>query len=136
MAVMEKMKIGDLYKSDDWKTEKHVPVIESPEEVASDEMFDVKISIGKEVAHPNTTEHHIKWIKLYFMPEDGKFVHEVGTFEFSSHGADVDGPNQGPVSTHHAATCSLKIKKPGMLLATSYCNIHGLWENEKPIGLK
>ena len=28
----------------------------------ADEMFAVKVSLGKEIAHPNTTEHHIRWI--------------------------------------------------------------------------
>ncbi|MFP4316019.1 MAG: class II SORL domain-containing protein [Desulfovibrionales bacterium] len=135
MAVMEQTKISELYKSDDWKTEKHVPVIECPESVQADEMFNVKVTLGKEVAHPNTTEHHIKWIKVYFMPEGAKFVHEIGTFEFSAHGADVDGPNTGPVYTHHGVTCSMKTTKPGTLIATAYCNIHGLWENSQPLNL-
>jgi superoxide reductase len=39
------------------------------------------------------------------------------------------------VTTHHAVTCEMKTRKPGTLLATSYCNIHGLWESEKQIGL-
>jgi superoxide reductase len=30
----------------------------------------------------------------------------------------------------------MKINKPGELLATAFCNIHGLWENSKPIQLK
>ncbi len=37
--------IGDLFQSVDWKSEKHVPVIECPESVAADEMFEVKLSI-------------------------------------------------------------------------------------------
>jgi desulfoferrodoxin (superoxide reductase-like protein) len=28
---------------------------------------------------------------------------------------------------------ALKIKKPGVLVATSLCNIHGLWESGKTI---
>ena len=53
-------KFGELFQSADWKSEKHVPVIEGPDEVAADEVFDVKVTLGKEVAHPNTTEHHIR----------------------------------------------------------------------------
>jgi len=52
-------KIGELYQTADWKAEKHVPVIECPDRVIADEMFDVKVSLGMEIAHPNTTEHHI-----------------------------------------------------------------------------
>ncbi|MBC7256056.1 MAG: Neelaredoxin, partial [Chloroflexi bacterium] len=80
----------------DWKKEKHVPVIECPDEVKAGEYFDVKVSLGKEVAHPNTTEHHISYITLYFHPEGEKFVHQVGHYEFSAHGESVAGPNEGP----------------------------------------
>ncbi len=130
------MKAADLYKSDDWKNEKHVPVIECPDSVAADQMFDVKVSIGKEVAHPNTTAHHIAWIKLYFKPTGAKFPYEIGQFGFSAHGASTEGPDTSGVYTHHAVTCSFKTSKPGELLATSYCNIHGLWENSTAISVK
>ena len=129
-------KMGELYQSADWKTEKHVPVIEAPSEVAADELFDVKVTIGKEVSHPNKTEHHIQWIKLFFKPEGGKFPYQVGNFEFTAHGESTEGPDTGPVYTNHAATASMKISKPGTLLATSLCNIHGLWENSQEIKLK
>ena len=62
-------KIGDLIQAADWKAEKHVPVIECADEVKADEVFEVTVTIGKEVAHPNTTEHHISWMSLYFHPE-------------------------------------------------------------------
>jgi superoxide reductase len=51
---------GELYQNAVWKKEKHMPVIESPDQVKGDEFFEVKASIGKEVAHPNATEHHIR----------------------------------------------------------------------------
>lgn len=126
-------KMGELYQSADWKSEKHVPVIECPDQVKADEMFDVTVTLGKEVSHPNTTEHHIRWIQLYFHPDDGKFPYQVGNFEFTAHGESVDGPDQGPVYTHHAVTASMKIKKPGVLYAASLCNIHGLWEYAKEV---
>ncbi|MGD8960804.1 MAG: class II SORL domain-containing protein [Desulfobacteraceae bacterium] len=128
--------ISEVYQTADWKSEKHVPVIECPDSVAADEVFDVKVSLGKEVAHPNTTEHHIRWIQLYFKPEGDKFAYQVGNFEFCAHGESAAGADQGPVYTNHAATASLKVKKAGTLLATAFCNIHGLWENAKPLSLK
>jgi superoxide reductase len=130
------IKIGDLYQHADWKTEKHVPVIDCPDEVKADEIFEVNVSIGKEVAHPNTTEHHISWVRLYFHPDGDKFSYEVGNYEFNAHGESAEGPNKGPVYTHHGATATLKIKKSGTLYATSLCNIHGLWENAKVIRVK
>jgi superoxide reductase len=127
--------IGDLMQTADWKTEKHVPVIECPDKVGKDEMFDVKVSLGKVVAHPNTTEHHIRWIQLFFKPSDGNFAYQVGNFEFSAHGESTEVPNTGPVYTHHGATTSLKINQSGTLHATALCNIHGLWKNIKEISI-
>lgn len=46
------MKVGELYQTADWKSEKHVPVIECPDAVKADDMFEVKVSIGKEIATP------------------------------------------------------------------------------------
>lgn len=126
-------KIGELYKQADWKSEKHVPVIEAPDSVGADQVFEVKVSVGKEISHPNTTEHHIRWIKLYFMPEGGSAVYEVARLEFSAHGESGEGANQGPVHTHHQGSAFLKTQKSGTLYATSYCNIHGLWENAKAL---
>jgi superoxide reductase len=126
-------KIGEIFQSADWKSEKHMPVIECPDQVSADEIFDVKVTLGKEVAHPNTTEHHIRWIQLFFKPEGDKFPFQIGNFEFTAHGESVDGANKGPVYTNHTVTASLKIQKPGTLIAASYCNIHGLWEFEKSI---
>lgn len=119
----------------DWKTEKHVPVIECPESVKKDEVFDVKVGLGKEIAHPNTTEHHIRWINLYFHPAGEKFSYEVGHFEFNAHGESAAGANQGSVYTHHQVTVSMKTSKPGTLHALALCNIHGLWENSVEIEL-
>ena len=101
--------------------------------VRSSELFSLKATIGKEIAHPNTTEHHIRWITIYFHPEGDKFPYEVGHFEFSAHGESVDGPNKGVVYAHHEITTSLKISKPGIIYATSLCNIHGLWQSSKEI---
>lgn len=126
-------KLSDVIQSADWKAEKHVPVIECPDQVKADEFFTVKVSLGKAVAHPNTTEHHIRWIQLYFQPEGAKAPLQIGNFEFSAHGESVDGPNKGSVSTHHEVTASLKTGKPGTLSALAYCNIHGVWQSSKEL---
>jgi superoxide reductase len=125
--------LGELYQTADWKTEKHVPVIDCPDQVKADEFFPVTVTLGKEVAHPNTTEHHIRWISVYFHPEGDKFPSQIGHFEFTAHGESTEGPNQGPVYTHHEVTVSMKTAKPGVLYATSLCNIHGLWQSAKEI---
>jgi superoxide reductase len=127
------MKLGEKIQTADWKAEKHVPVVECPDQVEKDKFFQVKVSVGKEIPHPNTTEHHIRWIDVYFQPEGDKFVYQVGHFEFSAHGESVKGANQGPAYTHPEALFSLKVNGPGTLIALSLCNIHGLWESSKAI---
>ena len=129
-------KIVELVQEADWKTEKHVPVIECADEVKSDELFEIKITIGKEVAHPNTTEHHISWVSLYFLPQDEKFPHQIGRYEFNAHGASVQGPNTSSVYTQPAITTWMKTGKVGTLMAVSMCNIHGLWQSSKEIKIK
>lgn len=124
---------GELFQTGDWKTEKHVPVIECPDKVKAGEPFAVKVTLGKEIAHPNTTEHHIRWISVYFQPEGDKFTYEVGRFEFCAHGEAAAGPNQGPVYTSHQVTASMTVNKPGVLYAAALCNIHGLWQSSKEI---
>lgn len=130
------MKLTELVQTGDWKGEKHVPVIEAPESVSGGEVFRVEVSVGKEIPHPNTTEHHIRWIALYFKPEDGKFPFEVAKLDFESHGESVGGANQGPVYTEPHGMVSMKISVSGTLMALSYCNIHGLWENSVEIRVK
>ncbi len=126
-------KIGELFQTADWKSEKHVPVIKCPNSVRVDEPFDVQVAIGEEISHPNTTEHHIRWIRLFFKPEGEKFSYDVGCFEFNAHGEHVEGPDEGPVYTDHKVTATMKTRKSGILHAASYCNIHGLWENSTEI---
>lgn len=127
------MSFEGLFQSADWKQEKHVPVIEGPEVVKKGEVITFQVSVGKEIPHPNTTEHHIRWIELYFAPREGKFPYQLGRAEFTAHGESVEGANQGPAYTQPQAIFTVKLDRSGTLYATSYCNIHGLWRNEKSI---
>ncbi|MDR3433252.1 MAG: class II SORL domain-containing protein [Rouxiella aceris] len=127
------MKVAEIIQSADWKAEKHVPVLDAPDSVKAGEKFTVQAMVGKEIAHPNTTEHHIRWIRIYFKPDGGKFAYDVAFAEFSAHGEAVEGPNKGPVYTEPSLQAALKLSTSGTLLAVSYCNIHGLWEFAKPI---
>jgi superoxide reductase len=126
---------GELFQTADWKTEKHVPVIECPDRVKAGELFPVKVTLGKEIAHPNTTAHHIRWISVYFHPEGEKFPYQIGHCEFNAHGESTEGPDTSSIYTHHEVSLSLKTDKPGVLYATALCNIHGLWRSEKEIKL-
>ena len=129
------MRICDKIQEADWQKEKHVPVIECPDKVKAGEWVQVKASLGKAIAHPNTTEHHIRWIKVFFSPDGDKFTYEIGRFEFNAHGESAAGANQGPVHTNHEVAFSFKTSKPGTLHALAYCNIHGVWESGKRIEL-
>lgn len=123
------MTLASSIQTADWKREKHAPVIECPDQVKAGEAFEVQVSVGKEIAHPNTAEHHISWIDLYFQPEKSRFPFQVGRFEFSAHG-------EGGAFTTPTASVSLKVDKPGALRAMSFCNIHGLWESSKEISVE
>lgn len=121
----------DLFQGADWKKEKHVPVIEAPDKIKKGDALKITITVGKEIAHPNTTEHHIKWIEIYFLPDGEKFPYQIGRFEFMAHGESAQGPNMSTIYSNPEVVCSFKTEKTGMLLASSYCNIHGLWQNSK-----
>jgi len=108
------MKLGEVIKGANQEgKEKHVPVIElvSCEECGKNA---VKITVGKETPHPNTIEHHIKWVMLYGV-KGGVPVH-VATFDF--------GPTYGvPTVVAH-----VNLEDFSELIAVEYCNVHGLWE--------
>jgi len=109
------MQLGNLIKGTTQEgKEKHVPVIEL---VACPECGEnvVKITVGKEVPHPNTVEHHIRWIMLFGV-KSGLAVH-IATFDL--------GPTYGvPTVVTHA-----NLGDFSELVAIEYCNIHGLWES-------
>lgn len=126
---------GELYQTDNWRTEKHVPVIQCPDEFVAGETTAVTVSVGEGIPHPNTTEHHIRWIRLYVLPEDGTFAYEIGHFEFNAHGESTQGADTGTLYTRPKVTVEFRTGVPGVLYATAFCNIHGLWENSKEIGI-
>jgi superoxide reductase len=125
----------DLYQAADWKKEKHVPVIEAPAVVKKGETMQIAVSVGKEIAHPNTTPHHIRWIEVYFQPEGAKFPFQVARCDFAAHGESPEGPDTSTVYANPSIVCSFKTERPGTILASSYCNIHGLWESSQPLTL-
>ena len=119
------MGIANHIKSADWETEKHVPAIVLPETVKHGEPFDVEVSVGKEIPHPNPVEHHIAWIALHFVPDGSPVSVEIARADLSSH-----GPLAATGSTVKFSVC---LQKGGVFYATSYCNLHGLWSSSAPI---
>jgi superoxide reductase len=130
MAVMV-----DLIQSTNHKVEKHTPEIECPDRVKKGETVKVTVNVGKEFDHPNTPDHHISWIDLYFLPDNEKFPYQIGYNQFSAHGESRQGLETSGIYTHHECTLSFKTEKSGILIASSFCNVHGLWHNEKKINI-
>ncbi|MCX5693781.1 MAG: class II SORL domain-containing protein [Candidatus Omnitrophica bacterium] len=125
--------LRDLLQSADWKAEKHVPVIEGPDRVSKGEVLKIEVSVGKQIAHPNTTEHHIRFIELYFLATGEKFPYQLARFEFNAHGESAQGPNTSTIFSEPKVSAIFKTEKGGLIMATAYCNIHGLWRSEKEV---
>ncbi|MFZ7132664.1 MAG: class II SORL domain-containing protein [Eubacteriales bacterium] len=121
--------LSELIQRGDWKSEKHVPIILVPQNVVKEEPFNITVSIGEEIPHPNTLEHHIKWIKVFYQPDSGKFPIEIATTVFDSHG-------ESGIFTDYTATIKFKASESGVLYALSYCNIHGLWQSQADLKCK
>jgi superoxide reductase len=81
--------------------EKHVPFIERLENGT------VKVSVGKETAHPMEAKHYIQWIEL---SADGMVLRK--------HLQPTDAPEAVFAVTG------------GTLAARELCNVHGLWKNQ------
>ncbi|HID55126.1 TPA: desulfoferrodoxin [Candidatus Poribacteria bacterium] len=97
--------------------EKHVPQIEAPSKVKAGEPFQVTVIVGKEVPHPNTVEHHIKWIQVYSKEDGPRGLVHVATFDL------------GPTYAEPRVTFTMKLEKSSTLYVLEYCNVHGVWDN-------
>jgi superoxide reductase len=133
-GIMTELK--EQWQSGEWKSEKHVPVIDCPDAFKKSETICATITVGKEIPHPNTAAHHIQWIDLYFLPEGEKFSYQVGRFECTAHGASIQGPDTSTIYTNPVVSIEFKTDKSGTIMAASYCNIHGLWQSSKKIHLQ
>ncbi len=123
---MEKKDLGILINTFDsaageavGKRESHTPKIEAPDKVKADEVMTIKVSVGP---HPNTVEHSIRWLEVFFY-EDGRAFNPVMLAKVS-----FNAPTTDP-------EISLKVKftKTGVIHALEYCNLHGLWSAKKEI---
>jgi len=101
------------------KVETHTPKITAPDKVKAGEEFQVTITVGP---HPNTVQHSIRKIKVYFAEEGRPFnpIH-LATVELE------------PEYAEPKVTLTVKLKKSGTIYAVEYCNLHGLWEARKEV---
>lgn len=114
------MRFGDILNTKEKEgKEKHVPVIEIKKGAEGGEDL-INITVGKEVPHPNTIEHHIKWIQFYGVKKTNQVIH-LGTFDI------------GPTYAAPKVTTYVKTSEFKTLIALEYCNIHGVWENSLDI---
>ena len=126
--------LSGTIQSADWKSEKHAPMIDAPAEVRAGEVFTATVHLGAAIAHPNTPQHHIAWMALYYLPEGGRQAIELARAEFSAHGASMTG-DPGPAVSQPRFSADVQLAKGGTLQALAYCNLHGLWQSSKPIAV-
>ncbi len=101
-----------IHKPAEEEKEKHTPDILIVDEKT------VKLMCGKEILHPSTDKHYIAWLKLYGIDKDDK-LHELGTHYPT------------PVLSDPVAYFTVDVNNYKAFHAIEFCNIHGLWENEK-----
>ena len=122
-------KFGDLIYSPEVaageaisKAETHTPKIEAPDQVKAGEPFYIKIKVGP---HPNTLQHSIRWIEVYF-EEEGRPFNPIMLSRI----------HLEPELVEPEVTLKLVLKKSGVIYALEYCNLHGVWEGRKAITVK
>ena len=104
--------------------EKHVPHIDAPANVRAGEPFQVTVTVGKETAHPNTIQHHIKWVQIFAKEDGPRPVMHVATFDF------------GPVYAVPRVSFTMMLNESSDIIAMEYCNLHGLWDNSVKVEVK
>jgi len=91
---------------------KHTPVVEAPNKVEKGEWFEVKVVVGKDIAHPNTKGHWIQCVSLW-----------AGDFKVAR--AELE-----PERAASEVVFKVKLEETATLTAFAYCNLHGLWQSE------
>lgn len=95
---------------------KHIPVINAPAQVKSEEYFEICVHVGKLLEHPNERSHFIEFIDVY---ADELFLARV----------DLTAVNTSP-----KVTLSLALSEAAHeLRAYARCNMHGVWIGTSPI---
>jgi superoxide reductase len=101
------------------KREGHTPKIEAPAKAKPDEAVRIIVSVGP---HPNTVEHSIRWIAVFYY-EEGRAFNPLTLAKVS-----FNAPTTEP-----EITLVVKLQKSGVIHALEYCNLHGLWSGKREI---
>lgn len=120
----------------EFKEERHIPLINIPKRIKKNEDFTVKVTVGKDALHPHTKDHYIRWIEVFFQTRDAIAPNEIRKFEFPPCEGGAATPEGSNASTPREITINFKTAKAGTIFATSYCNIHGLWQNSRHIEIE
>ena len=111
------MRIGDIFKTAAVEgREKHVPFIRVGRGEGKGGTDVVHVTVGHEMPHPNTLEHHIAWVELFGVRKDGQVI-RLGRADFAPGYTSPDVHFQVPVD-EFKTFCALE-----------YCNLHGVWES-------
>lgn len=110
------MKLSEVIKTGvEEGKEKHVPFILVRNCEGCGELS-VTVKVGEKIFHPSTVEHYIEYIELFGITQEKKLI-LITKFELGKE-------NTIPyVKTHIKKGLFKKI------IALSFCNLHGLWEN-------
>ena len=118
LSINKDFSLTELNKPADWNNlpdmaKKHVPIIDSPKVVKTNESFSLKIKIGgiDGVEHPNSLSHWINWVTIYA----GERL--ISRIEFGSELTDK-----------YVAEIKTTLNKSTTLKAQAFCNLHGIWE--------
>lgn len=101
------------------KVKSHTPRIDAPDSVKAGKLFEIKVTLGP---HPNTAEHSIRRVDVYFYEEERPFNPILLATVMLT-----------PAFAEPNVQLTLKLRKSGTLFAIGYCNLHGLWEARKEI---
>jgi superoxide reductase len=98
---------------------KHIPIISAPDTVKPGECFEVTVEVGKLLKHPNEPAHFIEFVELY-----AGHVY-LARMHFTAK------------TTCPTMKTSVALEKDcGPLRAFERCNLHGVWEAQKPISVE
>ena len=124
LSTEKEFSLTELNKPADWNNltgmaKKHVPIIEAPAMVKTNEPFVVKIKVGgiDGVEHPNTLSHWVNWVALYA----GERL--ISRIEFGSE-----------LSDGYVVSLNVTLNQSATLRVQEFCNLHGIWEGKtKPV---
>ncbi len=98
--------------------DKHTPVVLCNTQARRDEMLPVKVRIGLQAKHPNTSVHHFVYVQLWDLET------LVGQ-------AELDTARLGETPLQIEVDFEVQPAVSMRLTALAYCNKHGLWRSEE-----